>query len=188
MYGRQGIRGLAILAVLLLAAPAMASMDEKITIEFVGFGANPDFYAIAQSDALAGKVLIVYQVGVPTPIASMPLQGTTLKKALASPTIAPYAIGDKGVSGATSPAGFTLVGQGTGAVFHVAITNGTDSVTLGYIPVFTDPTGLLFAAVSIKAVFWTADSSRVVLILNQKLGGEWPMDTDVAAAYALKAG
>jgi hypothetical protein len=164
---------------------AQASSDEKIEIEFVGFGTNPDFYGIVQKDDLAGSVLIVYQIGVPAPVASASLEGSSLKKALALPNIAPYGLSNKGLEGLTAAQGYSLVGTAVGNQFQISITNGQASVTLGYSPIVSDPSGLQFASVKIRNAYWTADGARVVVILHQKLSGEWGMDSDTIAAFTL---
>ena len=44
-------------------ADAVAQDTDKITMDFVGFGFNPDFYAIVQGSKLSGKSLVIYNVG-----------------------------------------------------------------------------------------------------------------------------
>ena len=170
-----------------LGGQAFASTEEKIEVEFLGFGANPDFYGVLQKDKLAGDMVIIYQIGQPAPITSYSLEGTSLKKALASAELSPYGISNKGVEGATASQGYTLTGSAIGAQFQIQLSAGGQSVTLGYVPISSDPTGTDVAKVSIKKVFWTADGLRVVILLNQKLKGEWGMDTDTVAAFALQA-
>lgn len=172
-----------------LVAPteAFAGHDEKIEYKFVGFGTNPDFYGVHLQDKMAGDSLLVFQVGTPTPIASYSLDGTSLSKALKSAEIAPYALTDKGVTGETAEQGYTLIGKLVGVQFQLSLTMGGEEGTLGYVAVMSDPTHTEFATMKVKSVHWTKDGSRVVVILNQKLGGEWPMDSDTLAAFSLAA-
>ncbi|OIP30846.1 MAG: hypothetical protein AUK47_23945 [Deltaproteobacteria bacterium CG2_30_63_29] len=176
-----------VVVALLLPAVAFAGHDEKIEYKFVGFGTNPDFYGIHLQDEIAGDSLLVFQVGTPTPIASYPLEGTSLSKALKSAEIAPYALTDKGITGETAEQGYTLVGKTFGAQFQLSLKMGAEEGTLGYVAVVSDPTRTEYAAIKVKSVHWTKDGTRVVVILNQKLGGEWPMDSDTLAAYSLAA-
>lgn len=174
---------------LLATTTAWAGSDEKIRVEFMGFGANPDFYSVIHKDKLAGNTLAVYQIGSPQAVASVTLEGRSAKSALKSPQIAPYKIQTSGhTTGAKAPSGaYQLFGTQVGAQFQIGLTDGSAQSTLGYLPVPTDPNNTEFAKTSVKSVHWSADGSRVVIILNQKLGGEWPMDTDTLAAYALQA-
>lgn len=166
---------------------ALAGSGGELETKFVGFGSNPDFYAVQQEDDLAGKNVIIYQIGNPAPAASMSLEGTSLKKALQSATLAPYAITDAGVTGVTAPQGYSIAGKAVNNQYQIGITNGSESVTLGYAPILGDPSGMEFATVTVKSVHWTADGTRVVIILNQKLSGDWPVNTDTVAAFKLQA-
>ncbi len=179
------VLALATVATLVAPSSAMAGHEEKIELKFLGFGTNPDFYGVVQKDKVAGDTLMVYQVGMPAPGASLFLEGISVKKALKSPAFSGYGIGVVGVNGPTAAQGYTLVGQAVGVQFQVGLTNGTDQVTLGYAPVASDPTGGELAVVSIKSVHWTQDGARVVVILHQKLSGDWPMDSDSLVAFAL---
>lgn len=169
------------------AAPAevLAQDTDKITMQFLGFGANPDFYALVQGSNLSGKSLVIYQVGGQGPKVVYPLKGTTLEKALASKEIAPYGINANYVAGMKAPAGFTLGGMVIGENMQLTLSAGEQSMTLGYAQIFTNPTKTKVAQISIVNAFWTPDSKRVVIVLNQKLDGDWPVDTDMVAAYSL---
>jgi len=170
------------------AAPAevLAQDTDVITMEFVGFGANPDFYAVVQGSKLSGKSLVIYQVGGQGPLLVYPLNGKSVAKILKSKEVAPYNIQtDTAVSGYTAPAGFRLGGMIIGENMQLTLSAGDQSMTLGYAPIFANPTKTKFAEIRIKSAYWTPDSKYVVIILNQKLDGDWPVNTDLVAAYKL---
>lgn len=170
-----------------VAAPheSVAQDTDKITMQFLGFGANPDFYAVIQGSKLSGKSLVIYQIGGQGPKLVYPLAKTSLEAALSSKEVAPYGINANYVAGINAPAGFQLGGMIIGENMQLTLNAGEQSMTLGYAPIFTDPTKTKVAQISIVNAFWTPDSKRVVIILNQKLNGDWAVDTDVLAAYTL---
>ena len=177
-----------LLAVSVAPAEVSAQDTDVITMEFVGFGANPDFYAIVQSSKLSGKSLVIYKVGGKGPSLVYPLSSTSLEKALKSKEVAPFHMQtDPGtyVSGVVAPAGFKLGGMVIGENLQLTLSAGDQSMTLGYALIFSNPLKTKMAQISIKNAFWTPDSKRVVIILNQKLDGDWPVNTDMVAAYTL---
>ena len=188
------IRHLAVAAFLAVAAISavsafpteiLAQDTDVITMEFIGFGANPDYYAVVQGSKLSGKSLVIYQMGGNGPTLVYPLKGKNVDKALKSKEVAPYGIQFNHVTGATAPAGYSLSGLIRGENMELTLVAGTQSSTLGYAVIFSDPTKTKVAKVTIKNVYWTPDSKRVVIILNQKLDGDWAVDTDIVAAYTL---
>ncbi|MBQ9395716.1 MAG: hypothetical protein IJU23_09420 [Proteobacteria bacterium] len=191
----KSIRNLAIAGCLAFAsfvavtaepADVLAQDTDKITMEFLGFGANPDFYAIVQSSKLSGKSLVIYKIGGQGPSLVYPLKSTSLEAALKSKEVSVFGIQGGYTAGVVAPAGYTLGGMVIGENLQLTLSAGTDSMTLGYAPVYTNPTKTKVAAISIKNAFWTPDSKRVVILLNQKLDGDWPVDTDIVAAFSLK--
>ncbi|MBQ8036068.1 MAG: hypothetical protein IJ268_03660 [Proteobacteria bacterium] len=190
----KGFRALAIAACLACAcfvtvsqAPTEASAQDtdQITMEFVGFGFNPDFYAIVQGSKLSGKSLVIYKVGGQGPTLVYPLTKVSLEKALASKEVSVYGIQQNYVSGMAAPAGYQLGGMVIGENLQLTLSAGDQSMTLGYAPLFSSPNKSKVATVSIKSAYWTPDSKRVVIILNQKLDGDWAVDTDMVAAFSL---
>ena len=163
----------------------VAQDTDKITMDFVGFGFNPDFYAIIQGSKLSGKSLVIYKVGGQGPTLVYPLNGTTLEKALNSKEVSVYGINGNYVPGLTAPAGYQLGGMIIGENMQLTLSAGDQTMTLGYAPIFSNPTKTKVAKISIKNAFWTPDSKRVVILLNQKLDGDWAVDTDVVAAFSL---
>ncbi len=167
-------------------ADVLAQDTDKITMEFIGFGANPDFYAIVQGSKLSGKSLVIYKVGGQGPTLVYPLRGITLAQALSSKEVAPYGIqADNYAAGMKAPAGYQLGGMVIGENLQLTLSAGEQQMTLGYAAIFSDPTRKKTAQVRIKSAYWTADSKRVVIILNQQLDGDWPVDTDMVAAFTL---
>ena len=166
-------------------ADAVAQDTDKITMDFVGFGFNPDFYAIVQGSKLSGKSLVIYKVGGQGPTLVYPLNGSSLEKALKSKEVSVYGINGNYVPGLVAPAGYQLGGMVIGENMQLTLSAGEQSMTLGYAPIFSNPTKTKVAQISIKNAFWTPDSKRVVILLNQKLDGDWPVNTDVVAAFAL---
>ena len=175
-----------IIAIATAPAEVQAQDTDKISMEFIGFGANPDFYALVQGSKLSGQSLVIYKIGGQGPTLVYPLTGgVTLQKALASKEVAPYGIKAGHVAGMAAPAGYQLGGMVVGENLQLTLSAGGQSMTLGYAPVFANPTKTKYAQISIKNAFWTPDSKRVVIILNQQLDGDWPVDTDVVAAFTL---
>ncbi len=177
--------GAAISGVTMAPMEAQAQDTDKITMDFVGFGVNPDFYAIVQGSQLAGKSLVIYKVGGQGPVLVYPLKGVSLDKALASKEVAPYGIRGGHHEGMVSPVGWQLGGMVIGENLQLTLSAGGQSMTLGYAALFTSPSKKKVAAVSIKSAYWTPDSKKLVIILNQKLDGDWSMDSDMVAAYTL---
>lgn len=173
------------MAVSSVPADASAQDTDKITMQFVGFGANPDFYALLQGSKLSGQSLVIYKVGGQGPTLVYPLRGVSLEKALTSKEVAPFGIQGGYVAGMTAPAGYQLGGMVIGENLQLTLSAGGQQMTLGYAPIFANPTKTKVAAVSIVNAFWTADSKRVVIILNQKLDGDWAVDSDIVAAFSL---
>ena len=90
---------------------AVAQDTDKISMQFVGFGANPDFYAILQSSKLGGKALVIYQIGGQGPKLVYPLNKTSLEAALQSKEVAVFGINANYVAGMAAPAGYKLGGM-----------------------------------------------------------------------------
>ena len=175
-------------AVSMAPAEVSAQDTDVITMDFVGFGANADFYAIVQGSRLSGKSLVIYKVGGKGPSLVYPLAGTSLEKALKSKEVAPFQIQTDPstyTAGIAAPAGFTLGGMVIGENLQLTLSAGDQSMTLGYAKIFSNPLKTKMAQISIKNAFWTPDSKHVVIILNQKLDGDWPVNTDMVAAYTL---
>lgn len=166
-------------------AEAQAQDTDKITMHFVGFGANPDFYAVVQGSKLSGQSLVIYKIGGQAPSLVYPLMGVSLEKALNSKEVAPYGIQLGHSTGMMAPAGYQLGGMVIGENLQLTLSVGEESMTLGYATIFSDPMKRKQAQINIQNVYWTPDSKRVVIILNQKLDGDWPVDTDMVAAYIL---
>lgn len=174
-----------VLPFVLAPAEAQAQDTDKITMQFVGFGFNPDFYAVVQGSKLSGQSLVIYKIGGQAPTLVYPLRGTSLDKALKSKEVSPYGIQGGHVTGMVAPAGYQLGGMVIGENLQLTLSAGEQSMTLGYATIFSDPTKRKQAQISIQSAYWTADSKRVVIILNQQLDGDWPVDTDMVAAYTL---
>lgn len=194
MFGVRTIQKFALAACLAFASflaisvqptEVIAQDTDKITMQFVGFGANPDFYAILQSSKLGGKSLVIYQIGGQGPKLVYPLTKTSLEAALQSKEVAPFGIQANYVAGMAAPAGYQLGGMVIGETLQLTLSAGQQSMTLGYAPIFSNPTKTKVAQMSIVNAFWTPDSKRVVIILHQTLDGDWPVDSDVIAAYTL---
>lgn len=173
------------MAVSSVPADAVAQDTDKITMQFVGFGVNPDFYALVQGSKLSGQSLVIYKVGGQGPTLVYPLRGVSLEKALKSKEVAPFGIQGGYVAGLMAPAGYQLGGMVIGENLQLTLSAGDQQMTLGYAPIFSNPTKTKVAQVSIVNAFWTADSKRVVIILNQKLDGDWAVDSDLVAAFSL---
>ena len=166
-------------------AEVTAQDTDVITMEFVGFGVNPDFYAIVQGSRLSGKSLVIYKVGGQGPSLVYPLAKASLDKALRSKEVAPFGIQANYVPGMVAPAGYQLGGMVIGENLQLTLSAGGQSMTLGYAQIFSNPLKTKQATITIKNAFWTPDSKRVVIILNQTLDGDWPVNTDMVAAYSL---
>ncbi|MBS7381315.1 MAG: hypothetical protein KIG72_08630, partial [Bradymonadales bacterium] len=127
----------------------------------------------------------IYQIGGQGPKLVYPLNKTSLEAALQSKEVAVFGINANYVAGMAAPAGYKLGGMVIGETLQLTLSAGEQSMTLGYAPIFSNPTKTKVADMSIINAFWTPDSKRVVIILHQKLDGDWPVDSDVIAAYTL---
>jgi hypothetical protein len=179
------LAGVSFVAMTMAPVEAHAQDTDKVTVEFVGFGAINDFYAVVQGSELAGKSLVIYQVGGQGPVLVYPLKKVSLQKALASKEVAPYGIQAGHASGLVSPAGWQLGGMVVGENLQLTLSAGGQSMTLGISPLFTSADKKKTAEVKIKDAFWTPDSKKLVIIINQKLDGDWAIDSDMVMAYTL---
>lgn len=179
---------IALVSVILLFPKSEAyAGDETLTVDFVAYSTvNPDFYAIVRGSKAGGYSLVINSVGNPAPLLIYPLgSGVTVEKALASKEVAPYGLTQKAVSGFKAPAGYALTGQLLGENLVLMLSAGDQKMNLGMTQVFTSPDKSKVAAIVVKNAHWSPDSTRVVIIIHQKLDGDWSVDADIVAAYKL---
>ena len=156
-----------------------ADYDSKVSIKFYGFSKKiPDFFLIEVDDNLAGKTLMVYQCGKDTPEATVSLEELSLKKALKQQPLAAYEFEKDDGAGNTKMKGVKVVGESLGPQYAVAISNGRDKKELGYVKIKSDSTETKFANVTSKKWFWHAEGKKIIVIVNQKLNGEFSFDQD----------
>lgn len=177
--------------VLCVGAPEVAeAQGEPTRMEFVGFGKN-DTFAVVMKDEMAGDSVLFYKVGEAVPKAVYPLDDKKLKKALKDKALKKeYDIQTEGaVEGETAPKGYKLFvrqAEDDQASAKIMVGLGDAESTIGTTPVAADPMGSGYATVTVKKVYWTADNALVVVILNQKLDGDWPIDSDTVVAFDLR--
>ena len=154
--------------------------DEKTTVSFVGFAQKGDHFAVAMNNEYSGANVLLYKVGELVPVAVVKTKDVA--KALASDAVSAHAISTDRKGSATT--GGTVTGKQLGMSYQL-VSKGSDQTVLGLVPIATDSTGDQTATVTIKSVHWWEDGKKVVIILNQKLEGDWGVDTDLVVSYAV---
>ena len=156
-----------------------AEYDSKVSVKFYGFSKKiPDFFLVQVEDNLSGKTLMVYQIGKDIPEESVSMEDISLKKALKQQPLKAYEFEKDDGAGNTKMKGIKIVGDSLGPQYALSISNGRDKKELGYVKIKSDSTETKFANVTAPKWFWHAEGKKLVVIVNQKLNGEFSFDQD----------
>lgn len=177
------------LAVGVLAAPNEAWADDDLVnrVDFLGWsGINADAFCVRVQDPIRGNRLEVRQIGIPTPVVSVPVTPDSERNVFLSAQFAPWSCVVPGAPGTTAPNGWVVFGQAEGMLLRVGVSNGKGSIEIGKVQARVDTVRNTPAKAVLKTAYWTSDSMRVVVIVNQTIKGDWGMDID--EAYGFKIG
>lgn len=167
---------------------AHADRDLVTRVDFIAWsGVNPDTYCVRIRDAQAGNKLEVRQIGNPLPLVSAPVTPETEQGVFRGPQFAPWSFIVAGAQGTKAPNGWKVFGQyeRKAALFRVGVTNGRQSLEVGRIQPRADAVSGGYAKPSMRTAWWSPDSKRVVVIINHRTGGAWPLDLDVPQGFKI---
>jgi hypothetical protein len=91
-----------------------------------------------------------------------------------------------GTPGNPSPSGYTQITLAdAGPSVAVSARQGHYVNPLGQVNKLGDGGGRNFADVEISEVYWSPDETIAVVVLEQTMGGEWPMEIQTAHGFAV---
>ncbi len=168
--------------------PAHADRDLVTRVDFIAWsGINPDTFCVRIRDAQAGNKLEVRQITNPLPVVSVAVTDETEQGVFRGPQFAPWSFIVAGKAGTTAPNGWKVFGQfeRAAALFRVGVTNGRQSLEIGRMQPRPDAVGGGFAKATLRTAYWSPDSTRVVVIVNHRTGGAWPLDLDEPQGFKI---
>jgi hypothetical protein len=167
---------------------AHADRDLVTRVDFIAWsGVNPDTYCVRIRDAQAGNKLEVRQIGNPVAMASVPVTPDTEQAVFRGPQFAPWSFIVAGKAGTTAPNGWKVFGQfeRSAALFRVGVTNGRSSLEVGRMQPRPDAVSGGYAKATLRTAYWSPDSTRVVVIVNHRTSGAWPLDLDEPQGFKI---
>ena len=179
--------GVISLCIMLSATLAYADHDQVVRVQFVGWSAtSQDTYLVRLIDEDRGNRLEIREVGKPTAIMSVGTTPSTVNRVLESEQFANWSFTVLPSKGLSAPNGWRLSGQEAGVSLNINLSNGKGIVVLGNTRL--KPTGSgAFAEARISEAYWSADSSRVVLVVTHSKSGAWGLDVDEAYGFKLNS-
>jgi hypothetical protein len=162
------------------APEARADRDLITRVQFLGWsGVNPDAFCVKITDAQKGNRLEVRQIGNPKPVVSVAVQPETERQVFAGAQFAPWSCVVPGHPGTKAPNNWQVFGQPEGGVLRIGLSNGRGSIQIGLVQARMDAVRNAPARATLKTAYWSADSMRVVVVVNHLVkGGAWGMDLD----------
>ncbi len=176
------------LALVVAAPQARADRDTVTRVDFLGWsGVNPDAFCIRVRDPQRGNRLEVRQIGNPAPVVSVKVAAESERQVFASAQFAPWSCVVPAQAGLKAPNGWLLFGQAEKGYLRIGVSNGKSSIQIGLVQARADVTRGGFARASTRTAYWSADSTRVVVIVNHALKSPtWGMDVDVAQGFKIQ--
>jgi hypothetical protein len=187
--GRALRRLIVVGLMLVVAGAAFAQTDGDVAtveIRFWAFSSNPQFYAYQTTNHHGVQVFYVGQAGSPAPIyEETATSSRSVRDILISREMRDaYGWSSGGTEGTTSPSGtYTLNIRENGPNLSVTVQSGINAHPLGTIARLGDGGGRNFASWEVKQVVWSDNESICVVVLHQRLGGEWPVRVDTAHGF-----
>lgn len=167
---------------------AHADQDLVTRVDFIAWsGVNPDAFCVRIRDVQAGNKLEVRQIGNPLPMVSVPVTPETESEVFRGPQFAPWSFIIAGAEGTKAPNGWKVFGQfeKQAGLFRVGVTNGRQSLEVGRLQPKPDAVGGGYAKTALRTAWWSPDSTRVVVIVNHRTGGAWPLDVDEPQGFKI---
>lgn len=168
-------------AVFLAMVPAMtiAGHDTARTIEFCGFSADGSHYLLLIRDQHMGTFLSLRSFDTGKQVKGYPIDNPPDEKRLRDEVVKRHRITDPGTESQASPDGtYTVIGVPRGSRFDINVLRGNRSARLHTFDVEKGSSGP--AKVTLKAVHWSKDGHRIVVILHKLLKDEHGLDADEA--------
>lgn len=167
------------LVVFLFALVALAGHDTVRTIEFCGFTADGKQYLLLIRDEQMGTFLSLRSADTGKQVKGTPIENPLDEKRLREETVKKHRITDPGTDSQASPDGrYTIIGVPRGIRFDLNVLRGNRSARLHTFKVEQGTSGP--AKVTLKAVHWSGDGHRIVVILHKELKDENGLDADEA--------
>ena len=174
-----------------ISVGAIAQDDEGVVatveVKLWAFSSNPNFYAYSTTNHLDEEVFFVGQAGSPAPVYSetateeRPTRDILLSREMRDA----YGWNSEGVIGLTSPSGYwTLSVQDSGPSLSVVVNHGGMVAPIGSVDRILDPGGREYGAFEIKEARWSDTGSVVVVVIHQRLEGEWPLEVDTTHGFS----
>lgn len=170
-----------ILAVALtIAFSSSARAQQGITMEVVAFSPEKDLYALRIMDVDRGNYFSIRKLDEGEKVKDVAYEIETEER-IWKQLVKKYELTEEAVISQASPDGrFTLLGAPKGPKYRIMV-NGNGKVgTLMDIDLQVDEQSKEVAKGMLKQVAWNKKGKWVVLIVNQRLGGNFPMDRDFA--------
>ncbi len=173
------VRLASFLIVFLFAQVAVAGHDTVRTIEFCGFTADGSQYLLLIRDERMGTFLSLRSFETGKQVKGYPIADPRDEKRLLEETMEKHRVTDPGTDSQASPDGtYTIIGVPRGIRFDLNVLRGNRSARLHTFKVEQGASGP--AKVTLKAVHWSRDGHRVVVILHKVLRDENGLDADEA--------
>jgi hypothetical protein len=166
-------------ATLLSSVPeARADQNLMTRVEFLGWsGVNADAFLVYVKDPARSDRLEVRQIGNPAPNLAVPVTAENYREVLASQQIAQWSFVVAAYPGVIAPNKWKVFSQQEGMVIRIGVSNGTQSVQIGMLQAKADNQGKASKS-TLRTAYWSADSKRVVVVVNHVTGGAWAIDMD----------
>lgn len=172
-----------------VASPGVVSADQDLVVRMEVLrwsGINPDMFLVRVSDRVRGNKLEVRQCGNPAALVSQPVEAGEEGKVVAGELFAPYSFVVGLKSGLTAPNGWKVFGQKeANGLMRIGLASGSQAMQLGVLQAKVDPQTGKQAAIELTNAYWSLDSMRVVVVVNQKTTGAWAIDLDEVHGFKI---
>lgn len=169
---------LAIALTIVFTPPARA--QQGITMEVVAFSPEKDLYALRVMDADRGNYFSIRKLEEGEKVKDVAYEIETEERIWKS-LVKKYDLTEEAVISQASPDGkFTLLGAPKGPKYRIMVSGNGKTGTLMDIDLQADEQSKEVAKGILKQVAWNKKGKWVVLIVNQRLGGNFPLDRDFA--------
>lgn len=175
-------RGLLVVVAVAVPSFARAGHDLVRTLEFLGFSSDGTRFLLKVSDADSGDLLSVRSSVTGKQEKAFRIEQKKDEKRLLEEARKQFKITDKGTDSQTSPDGkYTIIGVPRGDQYLLNVGKGERTARWQSVPL--NPGGAGPAKVTLKAVWWSQDARRVVVILHREVSGDNGIDADEARSF-----
>jgi hypothetical protein len=181
---------LTLLSLLLFSSSALAQDEASVDVRFWGFSSNPQFFAYQTTNHLDAEMFFVGQAGSADPVYSeAATEDRSPRDILISRDMRDtYGWNSDGVRGAVSPSEYSeIIVRETGPTLSVTAVQGRNRSPIGAIARLMDQNQTEYASFEVIDVIWSTDETVVVVIIEQRLGGNYPARIQTAQGFAVPA-